>query len=77
MVSYTRVKFTRCELCEQKLKLHSDGTNTIGAMGLKFCMDITNGVYLLFANDGVSLEEILENFDEMGYFNGYQNFKWL
>ena len=51
MVSYTHVKFTRCELCEQKLKLHSDGTN--GDIGLKFCMGITNGVYLLFANDGV------------------------
>ena len=50
MVSYTHVKFTRCKLCEQNLKLHRDGT--IGAMGLKFCMGITNGVYLLFANDG-------------------------
>ena len=50
MVSYTHVKFTQCELCEQNLKLHSDGT--IGAMGLKFCMGITNVVYLLFANDG-------------------------
>ena len=50
MVSYTHVKFTRCELCEQKLKLHSDGTNR--DIGLKFCMGITNGVYLLFANDG-------------------------
>ena len=29
MVSYTHVKFTRCELCEQKLKLHSK--KTIGA----------------------------------------------
>ena len=42
MVSYTHVKFTQCELCEQNLKLHSNGT--IGAMGLKFCMGITNGV---------------------------------
>ena len=50
MVSYTHVKFTRCELCEQKLKLHSG--KTIRAIGLKFCMGITNGVYLLFANDG-------------------------
>ena len=50
MVSYTHVKFTRYELCEQKLKLHSG--KTIEAMGLKFCMGITNGVYLLFANDG-------------------------
>ena len=54
MVSYNHVKFTRCELCEQKLKLHSDGTN--GDIGLKFCMDITNDVYLLFANDGVHWE---------------------
>ena len=50
MVSYTHLKFTRCELCEQKLKFHSNGTN--GDIGLKFCMGITNGVYLLFANDG-------------------------
>ena len=42
MVSYTHVKFTQCELCEQQLKLHSE--KTIGAMGLKFCMGITNGV---------------------------------
>ena len=48
MVSYTHVKFTRCELCEQKLKLHS--VKTIGAVGLKFRMRITNGVYLLFVN---------------------------
>ena len=41
MVSYTHVKFTRCELCDQKLKLYSDGTN--GDIGLKFCMGITNG----------------------------------
>ena len=50
MVSYTHVKFTRCELCEQKLKLYNG--KTIRAMGLKFCMGIKNGVYLLFANDG-------------------------
>ena len=50
MVNYTHVKFTRCELCEQKLKLHSN--RTIEAMGLKFCMGIKNGAYLLFANDG-------------------------
>ena len=54
MVSYTHVKFTRCELCEQKLKLHS--RKTIRAMGLKFCMGITNGVFLLFANDGAHWE---------------------
>ena len=36
-------------------------------IGLKFCMGIPNGVYLLFGNDESPLEEILENFDEMGY----------
>ena len=56
MVSYTHVKFTRCELCEQKLNFHSDRTNT--DIGLKFCMGITNGVYLLFANDGVHWKKL-------------------
>ena len=44
------VKFTGCELCEQKLKFHSNRINR--DIGLKFCMGITNGIYLLFANDG-------------------------
>ena len=50
MVNNTHVKSTRCELGEQKLKFHSNGTNR--DIGLKFCMSITNGVYLLFASDG-------------------------
>ena len=42
MVSYTHVKFTRCELYEQKLKFHSDGTNR--DIALKFYMGITIGI---------------------------------
>ena len=41
-------------------------------MGLKFCMGITNGVFCYLQ----MMEEILENFDEMGCLMGTKT-KWL